>query len=94
MDGPRGRTGILLGSWPLGLPTNGRFYVDVARQVETAGYDLLFAGDHLFMYNPNPAPFAVLATFAYRLFSYWLPLPLGLGAYALHSRGGRSAARG
>jgi len=37
---------------------------------------------------------AVLATFAYRLFSYWLPLPLGLGAYALHSRGGRSAVRG
>ncbi len=31
---------------------------------------------------------AVLATFAYRLFSYWLPLPLGLAAFALH----RSAA--
>ncbi|WP_372518001.1 lysylphosphatidylglycerol synthase transmembrane domain-containing protein [Solirubrobacter ginsenosidimutans] len=29
---------------------------------------------------------AVLATFAYRLFSYWLPLPLGLAAFALHSR--------
>ena len=29
---------------------------------------------------------AVLATFAYRLFSYWLPLPLGFGAYALHAR--------
>jgi uncharacterized protein (TIRG00374 family) len=28
---------------------------------------------------------AVLATFAYRLFSYWLPLPLGLAALALHS---------
>jgi uncharacterized protein (TIRG00374 family) len=27
---------------------------------------------------------AVLATLAYRLFSYWLPLPVGLGAYALH----------
>lgn len=26
---------------------------------------------------------AVLATFAYRLFSYWLPLPLGLVGYAL-----------
>jgi uncharacterized protein (TIRG00374 family) len=29
---------------------------------------------------------AVVATFAYRLFSYWLPLPLGLAAFALHSR--------
>jgi uncharacterized protein (TIRG00374 family) len=29
---------------------------------------------------------AVLATFAYRLFSYWLPLPLGLLGAALHRR--------
>ena len=29
---------------------------------------------------------AVLATFAYRLFSYWLPLPAGAVAYALHRR--------
>jgi uncharacterized protein (TIRG00374 family) len=35
---------------------------------------------------------AVLATFAYRLFSYWLPLPLGLLAFALHSRASRSPA--
>jgi uncharacterized protein (TIRG00374 family) len=33
---------------------------------------------------------AVLATFAYRLFSYWMALPLGLAAFALHS----TAARG
>jgi len=37
---------------------------------------------------------AVLATFAYRLFSYWMPLPLGLAAYALHARRSASAARG
>jgi uncharacterized protein (TIRG00374 family) len=38
---------------------------------------------------------AVLATFAYRLFSYWLPLPLGLAAFALHGRASAaSAARG
>jgi uncharacterized protein (TIRG00374 family) len=37
---------------------------------------------------------AVLATFAYRLFSYWLPLPLGLAAFALHSRASPSAAPG
>jgi hypothetical protein len=29
---------------------------------------------------------AVLATFAYRLFSYWLPLPAGLAAYVVHQR--------
>ena len=29
---------------------------------------------------------AVLATFAYRLFWYWLPLPLGLAAYGWHMR--------
>ncbi len=29
---------------------------------------------------------AVLATFAYRLFTYWLPLPLGLVGAALHRR--------
>jgi len=29
---------------------------------------------------------AVLATFAYRLFSYWLPLPVGLGAWLWHRR--------
>ncbi len=29
---------------------------------------------------------AILATLAYRLFSYWLPLPVGLAAYTLHRR--------
>lgn len=29
---------------------------------------------------------AVLATFAYRLFTYWLPIPLGLVGIALHRR--------
>jgi uncharacterized protein (TIRG00374 family) len=29
---------------------------------------------------------AVLATLAYRLFSYWLPLPVGLAAYTVHRR--------
>jgi hypothetical protein len=33
-----------------------------------------------------PAGDAVLATFAYRLFSYWLPLPLGFLGAALHRR--------
>lgn len=33
-----------------------------------------------------PAGSAVLATFAYRLFSYWLPLPVGLAAFGWHAR--------
>jgi uncharacterized protein (TIRG00374 family) len=36
---------------------------------------------------------AVLATLGYRLFSYWLPLPVGLLAYAVHSRRVAVAAR-
>jgi uncharacterized protein (TIRG00374 family) len=33
-----------------------------------------------------PAGAAVLATFAYRLFSYWLPLPLGAISFVAHRR--------
>jgi uncharacterized membrane protein YbhN (UPF0104 family) len=33
-----------------------------------------------------PAGAAVLATFAYRLFSYWLPLPLGAVGWVVHRR--------
>jgi uncharacterized protein (TIRG00374 family) len=36
---------------------------------------------------------AVLATFAYRLFSYWLPLPLGLLGLALHPRSDATVAK-
>ena len=36
---------------------------------------------------------AVLATFAYRLFSYWLPLPVGLVAFGWHARRYREAAQ-
>ena len=36
---------------------------------------------------------AVLATFAYRLFSYWLPLPVGLAAFGWHARRYRAAVR-
>lgn len=39
---------------------------------------------------------AVLATLAYRLFTYWIPLPLGLGAAVLHRRryGGEAGTTG
>jgi uncharacterized membrane protein YbhN (UPF0104 family) len=36
-----------------------------------------------------PAGAAVVATFAYRLFSYWLQLPLGLVGLALNVRPAR-----
>jgi len=35
----------------------------------------------------------VLATFAYRLFSSWLPLPVGLAAFGWHARRYREAER-
>jgi uncharacterized membrane protein YbhN (UPF0104 family) len=36
---------------------------------------------------------AVLATFSYRLFNYWLPLPAGLAAWVVHRRRHVEAAR-
>jgi probable F420-dependent oxidoreductase len=58
------RTGVIVGSWPLGLPSSGTYYRDLARHTESLGYDLLFSGDHLFMYSPNVEALTVLATFA------------------------------
>lgn len=55
------RTGIVLGSWPLGMPADDRFYLRVPRQVEDAGFDSLFAGDHLFPTGQNPDALALLA---------------------------------
>ena len=63
-DPSAGRTGIMLGSQPLGLPPEGGFYKRLARQVEALGYDLLFAGDHMFMYSPNPEALTVLSLYA------------------------------
>lgn len=46
------------------MPAVGSFYRDLAQQVEGLGYDLLFHGDHLFMYNPNPDALVVLSHMA------------------------------
>lgn len=54
----------MLGSWPLGFPEDGRFYVEFARHAEQLGYDLLCSGDHLFMHSPNADPLTVLSTWA------------------------------
>lgn len=61
---PGQRYGILTGTWPLGMPGAGSFYRDLAQQVEGLGYDLLFHGDHLFMYNPNPDALVALSYMA------------------------------
>lgn len=55
------RTGIVLGSWPLGMPDYDRFYLRVPQQVEAAGFDSLFAGDHLFPTGENPDVLTLLA---------------------------------
>jgi alkanesulfonate monooxygenase SsuD/methylene tetrahydromethanopterin reductase-like flavin-dependent oxidoreductase (luciferase family) len=59
-----GRLGVLLGSWPLGMPEDPRFYPRVSKQVEDAGFDLLFTGDHMFAKGPNPDALALLAACA------------------------------
>lgn len=55
------RTGIVLGSWPLGMPEDTGFYRRLPQQVEEAGFDGLFAGDHLFPTGENPDVLALLA---------------------------------
>lgn len=61
---PAERTGVLLGSWPLGMPAEPLFYQHVAEQVEQAGFDLLFVGDHLFAAGPNPDALVLLGGLA------------------------------
>lgn len=46
------------------MPGAGSFYRDLAQQVEGLGYDLLFHGDHLFMYGPNPDALVTLSHMA------------------------------
>lgn len=59
-----GRTGVVLGSWPLGMPDDAGFYLRVPGQVEAAGFDALFVGDHLFPTGENPDALALLAGIA------------------------------
>ncbi|SOD71760.1 alkanesulfonate monooxygenase SsuD/methylene tetrahydromethanopterin reductase-like flavin-dependent oxidoreductase (luciferase family) [Jatrophihabitans sp. GAS493] len=62
-----GARGVLVGSWPLGMPAGPEhFYADLAAAVETGGFDSLFVGDHLFAAGPGPDSLALLAYFAAR----------------------------
>ena len=61
---PAHRTGVVVGSWPLGMPSDPRFYRRIARVIEDAGFDSLFVGDHVFAAGPIPDACATLAAFA------------------------------
>lgn len=54
------RTGIHVGSWPSGLPERGSLYTKLAQATEAAGFDLLFAGDHIFTHNSIPEALTVI----------------------------------
>jgi alkanesulfonate monooxygenase SsuD/methylene tetrahydromethanopterin reductase-like flavin-dependent oxidoreductase (luciferase family) len=60
-------TGVLVGSWPLGMPKDpAGFYRRLARLTEDAGFDSLMVGDHLFAAGPNPDSLALAADLAAR----------------------------
>ncbi|HEY3716099.1 MAG TPA: LLM class flavin-dependent oxidoreductase [Jatrophihabitantaceae bacterium] len=59
--------GILVGSWPLGMPSApSSFYATLPRRVEELGFDALFTGDHLFAAGPSVDALAIAAAFAAR----------------------------
>jgi alkanesulfonate monooxygenase SsuD/methylene tetrahydromethanopterin reductase-like flavin-dependent oxidoreductase (luciferase family) len=60
-------TGILVGSWPLGMPADAtNFYRELAETVEQNGFDSLFIGDHLFAAGPNVDALALAANLVAR----------------------------
>lgn len=62
-----GTTGLLVGSWPLGMPADPpKFYRRLAGLAEETGFDSLFVGDHLFAAGPNPDALALAADLAAR----------------------------
>jgi alkanesulfonate monooxygenase SsuD/methylene tetrahydromethanopterin reductase-like flavin-dependent oxidoreductase (luciferase family) len=60
-------TGVLVGSWPLGMPQDPAvFYRQLASLTEDAGFASLLVGDHLFAAGPNPDALALAADLAAR----------------------------
>jgi len=60
-------TGVLVGSWPFGMPTApSLFYQRLVSTVEEGGFDSLFVGDHLFAAGPSVDSLALLADIASR----------------------------
>ena len=59
---PERRTGIVLGSWPLGMPEDHAILLRVSwARSRTPGSTSLFAGDHVFPTGENPDALALLA---------------------------------
>lgn len=62
-----GRAGVLVGSWPLGMPSDpATFYRRLVEEVDRSSYELLFTGDHLFAAGPSVDALSLLAFFAQR----------------------------
>jgi alkanesulfonate monooxygenase SsuD/methylene tetrahydromethanopterin reductase-like flavin-dependent oxidoreductase (luciferase family) len=60
-------TGLLTGSWPLGMPADpAKFYRQLPSIVEDIGFDSVFVGDHLFAAGPNLDALAHAADLAAR----------------------------
>lgn len=57
---PPVRFGVQIASWPLGAPTTADYYAELVRHIDGLGFDLLFAGDHLFTHNPIHEALTVL----------------------------------
>jgi alkanesulfonate monooxygenase SsuD/methylene tetrahydromethanopterin reductase-like flavin-dependent oxidoreductase (luciferase family) len=77
------RTGVLVGSWPLGMPADPvSFYARLPVLVEEAGFDHLFVGDHLFAAGPSVDALTVASAFATRTST----LTIGTGVLQLAMR--------
>jgi alkanesulfonate monooxygenase SsuD/methylene tetrahydromethanopterin reductase-like flavin-dependent oxidoreductase (luciferase family) len=58
------RTGVLVGTWPLGMPSDPvSFYARLPQLVEGAGFESLFVGDHLFAAGPGVEALTLAASF-------------------------------
>lgn len=83
-------SGVLVGSWPLGMPTDpSAFYATLPERVEELGFDALFVGDHLFAAGPSVDALTLAAAFAARTRS----LTIGTGVLQLGLREPVAAAK-
>lgn len=57
------RCGLVVGTWPDGVP-DGRTLAGLGRRAESAGFDLLLCGDHLFGNGPTADALSVVAAWA------------------------------
>lgn len=60
---PTVRVGVLVGSWPAGLP-DGSWLRALGQQVEGAGFDVLLTGDHVFGRTPTVEALSLVTAWA------------------------------